>query len=55
MTLREMGISKEDLRFFGIGHYNKVLDAEYQEGAIVYVAGTPQGHDYKRRGIFFPV
>lgn len=46
MTLREMGIKGEDLRFWGIGHYQKVLDTKYEEGAIIYVAGTPYGSNY---------
>lgn len=46
MTVAEMGITKEDLKWAGIGHYNLVLNAEYKEGAIVYIAQTPQGHNY---------
>lgn len=46
MTLREMGITKEEMKWAGIGHFNLALNAQYKEGAIVYIAQTPQGHDY---------
>lgn len=46
MTAAEMGITKEDLRWAGIGHFNQVLNSEYVEGGIAYVAQTPYGHNY---------
>ena len=47
MTVAEMGITKEELKLAGISHYNLVLNAEYKEGAIVYIAQTPQCYNYK--------
>lgn len=47
MKIKELGISKEDLKFLGIGACRKVLEAEYIEGAIIYVAETPCGNNYQ--------
>lgn len=32
MKIKEKGINKDDLKYFGIGACNKVLEQEYEEG-----------------------
>lgn len=46
MKIKEL-MTKEDLKWYGIGACNKVLEAEYKEDTIVYVATTPDGYNYK--------
>lgn len=45
MKIKEL-MTKEDLKWYGIGACNKVLEAEYKEDTIVYVATTPDGYNY---------
>lgn len=45
MKIKEL-MTKEDLKWYGIGACNKVLETEYKEDTIVYVATTPQGYNY---------
>lgn len=45
MKIKEL-MTKEDLKWYGIGACNKVFEAEYKEDTIVYVATTPYGYNY---------